>query len=119
MFNISVNNIVTLSRGDSFSCPLFLNEGTDVKPVRHILETGEYVYFFLLRPNQPFENALVRKKLTKDNLNSNGDVVVSFQPEDTINLCPGTYFYEIRAHLLEGGKEIINTVVERTRFIIV
>ena len=120
MFNLSINNIVTLSRGDSISCPLFLNAGTDVCLVRRVIKDGEYVYFAIERPNQIFENAEVCKKFDKNNLNKNGDIVIEIDSEDTINLCPGTYYYEIKAKLLDDENNyIINTVVEKTKFIII
>lgn len=119
MFNLSKNNIVTVSHGDSFSCPLFLNAGTDVCPIRYVLGTGEYVYFVIEQPNQQFENACLKKVFTKDNLNVHEDVVISIDSKDTMNLCPGTYYYEIKAKLLDSnGKYIINTVVEKTKFVI-
>lgn len=121
MFDVSVNNIITLSRGDSFECSLFLNAGTDVSPLQYVLDDGEYIYFYLLRPNQCFEDAVLAKRFDTEDIDSeSGNVIIKFEPKDTINLCPGTYYYEIRAHLIEeNGDAIINTVVERTRFIII
>lgn len=119
MFKLSVNNIVTVSRGDSFECPLFINMGTDVCPLRYVLKDGEYIYFAIERPNQCFENAVFKKQFTNENLNENEDVEIVIDGKDTINLCPGTYYYEIKAKLLdEQGNYFINTIVEKTRFII-
>lgn len=119
MFSLSINNIVTISRGDSFSVPLFLNAGTGVSPIRRILKSGEYVYFAIERPNECFANACLKKKFDKENLNNNGDVQIEFSASEMNALCPGTYYYEIKASFLdESGKQIINTVVEKTRFIV-
>lgn len=120
MFDISINNIVTLSRGDSFECPLFLNAGTDTCPLPYQLGDGEYIYFFLLRPNQCFENATLRKRYDNTSpKDDDGNILISFEPKDTINLCPGTYYYEIKAYLKEeNGSGLVNTVVEKTKFII-
>ena len=142
MFELSTNNIITLSRGDSFECSLFLNAGTDVCPVQHTLKKviddsalvdQEYVVFALMQPNQCFDNALVRKTFNTENLNDDGDVVIKLESKDTRNLCPGNYHYEIKAYLFETDNvddsnvitsdeikgEIINTVVEKTKFIII
>ena len=55
-----------------------------------------------------FENALVRKKYTKENLNEDNNVLISFNSEDTENLLPGKYFYEVKAVIIdEAGKEIV------------
>ena len=126
MFELSINNIVTVSRGDSFECPLFLNQGTDVSPIRYEIQDDEYVIFAIERPNQPFECAVFKKTFTKDNLNAHGDVVVKIESKDTLNLCPGNYFYEIKAYLYKRDKRgrklselgVVNTVVEKTKFII-
>ena len=115
MFELSINNIVTVSRGDSFECPLFINQGTNISPVRYEISGDEYVLFAIERPNQPFECAAVRKKFTEQDKNKNGDVVVKITSKDTRNLCPGDYFYEIKAYLKDGG---VNTIVEKTKFII-
>ena len=119
MFSLSINNVVTISRGDSFSVPLFLNAGTGVSPIRRILKPGEYVYFAIEQPNQCFENACLKKRFDKDNLNANGDVQVDFSAQEMKDLAPGEYYYEIKASFIDGsGKQIINTVVEKTRFIV-
>lgn len=39
--NVSINNIVTLTRGDTFKSPLFINAGTTTKPLRYYLKDGK------------------------------------------------------------------------------
>lgn len=118
MFNVDVSGRITLTRGDTASPSLFLNKGTDLKPLRHILQDGEEVYFAIMEPNQPFECAIVKKLLTKDNLNKNGDVVINIEHDDTRCLLPGKYFYQIKASIYnsETDKYEINTVVQKTEF---
>ena len=120
MFELSINNIITISRGDSFECPLFLNIGTDCCPLRYVLKDEEYIYFAIERPNECFENAVVKKEFTSADFNEHDDVEVSIKSEDTRRLCPGTYYYEIKARLKdEEGNYFVNTVVEKTRFIVI
>lgn len=119
MVNIDINNNVTVTRGDSFKRPLFLNSGTDLKPSRYILKDSDEVYLGIMEPNQPFENSIVRKKFTKNDLNSNGDVVISISSSDTEKLIPGTYYYQIKAKFInEDLTYDVNTVVQKTKFVI-
>lgn len=117
MFDLSPNGIIRVTRGDSFSTPLFINKGTDLCPLRYILKDGEYIYFGLMEPNYSFEEAIVRKKYSNADFNKNSDVVISFDSEDTMNLLPGKYYYEVKAVLLdENKKEIVNTIIPRREF---
>lgn len=117
MFDLSPNGIIKLTRGDSFSTPLFINKGTELYPIRYKLQDGEYVYFGLMQPNYCFEDAIVRKKYSQDNENENGDIVVSFDSIDTVHLHPGKYYYEVKAVLLDSNKkEIVNTIIPRKEF---
>ena len=65
-FNITRDNIVSLTRGDSARFPLFINTGTAIKPVRYVLADEDEVYLAVMQPNQYFENAILKKKFTKD-----------------------------------------------------
>lgn len=119
MFNISPNGIISASRGDTYEALLFLNSSTVSNPQRYILTKASKVYFGLMEPNQLFEDAILKKIYTKDNLNENGDVVIKFMPEDTINLSPGKYYYQIKASLLQqDGTYSISTINDKTLFYI-
>ncbi len=119
MFDISNNGIITLSRGDTASTPLFLNEGTELNPVRYILRDNDKVYFGISESNCNFENALIRKVYTKDNLNKYGDVVIEFESKDTQCVLPNTYFYEIKLVRQLDNEQLIDTVVVRSKFVII
>ena len=120
MFELSINNLITVSRGDSFKCPLFLNCGTDIDPDRYYIKDGEIVIFAIEYPNQCFENAVIKKEFGYTDRNEHGDIVVSIDGEETKILLSGTYYYEIKALLLdENNKYFVNTVVEKTLFTIV
>lgn len=201
MQNIMLNNEVQLSRGDTFSTPLFINKGTELKPLRYYLKDsfpvlqnsilkvgsvllagtnimkhsiingheytynyklespviitedstiyekstifsgsqiktgsilnnniieedlvvcGDEIYLGLMEPNQPFELAILKKKYDYRNLNKNGDVVIKLKSEDTENLIPGTYYYTIKARLLQDdGTYDVNTIITNTQFKII
>ena len=85
-------------------------------------------------PQQPFEDALVKKKLVVDNSKNTAGlihgpyIVFNIEPEDTIDLIPGKYYYAVKIkmnHYLENPEtgekihiEAVNTVINKTKFII-
>ena len=99
MFDVSQNNLIAVTRGDSFSVPLFINKGTDVKPIRYTIGDKDEIYLAIMEPNQIFEQALVKKVFTNKDLNKYGDVYIDIDHEDTRCLLPGKYFYQIKARL--------------------
>lgn len=118
MVYISNNGFISLARGDSFSVPLFINRGTEWEPVRYYIANHPEaaVYLGVMEPNQPFEQAVVRKKYTHESeINSNGDLIIKFKPDDTLCLYPGKYYYQIKAQL---GNNKVDTIVPKTDFYI-
>ena len=118
MLLISKDGIIQLSRGDSCEMPLFINKGTPLEPIRYELSENPntVIYISVMEPNSYFENGFIRKIYNKDNwlLNENGDLIVSFFPEETRYISPGKYFYEVKVDL--EGKGIINTIIQKTEF---
>ena len=111
---ITMNKLVYLNRGDTLDFPFLINEGNDLEPSPYILQDGEFLYFGVMEPNQPFEVALIRKKYDKDNQNEEGYINIHLDVDDTILLLPGTYYYEIK---LQRGNEV-KTLVSKRKFII-
>lgn len=121
MFNISYNGIITVNRGDSFRMPLVLNIGTKFEPMRLTLDDYSFVYFAVMEPNQPFENALIRKKFTKDDLLENGDILIKFKPQDTQCVLPGKYYYQVKLQKVNPDNTDdyeVHTVIDKTLFYI-
>ena len=100
MFNISDDGIISLSRGDCFSTPLFINQGTDISPIRYELTDNDIVYLGVCQPNQSFENAIIKKVYDSDHreINDNKDLVISFVSTDTEYLESGLYYYTIKLY---------------------
>lgn len=121
MFNISNNGIITVNRGDSFTIPLFINQGTDVNPIRFIIGDNCEVYLGIMEPNQKFEDALIKKRYTTKSLNKNGDIVISIRHQDTACLVPGKYFYELKIRIFntETNEYEVNTIITRKEFNII
>lgn len=118
MFCISEDGIIELSRGDSVSLPLFINQGSKVNPSRYPLRDTDTIYFGICEPGKRFEDAVVRKKYTSDNwkLNSNGDLIISLKPTDTEFLEDGVYYYTIKlVSIDEYEEEEIQTIIPLTK----
>ncbi len=120
MFSLSRNGIIQVTRGDSFNTPLFINQGTVLEPVRYILGQYDKVYFGVMECNQPFEAALIRKSYDYNSLNENNDVVVEFTGDETLNLLPGKYYYEVKLDKYdeEADKHEINTIISKREFFV-
>ena len=130
MFNIAKNGIITITRGDSAETSLYINIGTELKPIPGILGDNDQVYLGIMEPNQLFEDAIIKKVYTKDDHKDEDDpeaLTISFDCEDTENLLPGVYYYSIKLYRRgnndpENGpitKDCIDTIVPKRKFIIV
>lgn len=125
MFSISKSGIVTVSRGDTFSINVFINLGTDLFPLKYILQPGDKLYFALMEPNQPFEHAIMRREFTNEDLNRDDEVVMNFPPDQTEYLMPGTYYYTVklaRKNLNEesgSNSVIVDTIIGNRKFILI
>lgn len=86
--------------------------------MRYILGENDRVLFGVMEPNMSFENALIRKVFTKEDLNENNDVEISFNAYDTINVVPGKYYYEVKLVVGEEENGIVNTVIPKREFFI-
>lgn len=122
MFDISRNGIITMSRGDTWKTEIFVNVGTELVPIGYTLKENEYLYFGLMEPNQPFEVALIRKRIDRTAVveGDAGYYKINFEVEDTEHLLPGTYYYEVKLLRIDEdtGGNLIDTIIPRTKFVI-
>ena len=120
------NKIIKINRGDSFEFNVPVTDKTDrTKP--YLLTESDAVYFALMLPHQPFEDAIIIKGYTLEEQEmETGSINIKILPNDTRRLCPGVYYYAVK--LQRGGTldiiddfdepEEVRTIVERTKFII-
>jgi hypothetical protein len=120
MFNISSNGIVTVNRGDSFEFPVLLQLGNSMSPLTYQLQDKDKVYIGIMEPNQPFEDALIKKVCTAADQDMYGYVVAQFQPLDTLYVLPGKYYYQIKLQTINQrtGQYDTETMVDKTLFYI-
>lgn len=119
MAHISKNNIITINRGDSFSYLFYIDIGYPLSPQPYILQEGDKLYLGVCEPNQFFEAALIKKVFTIEDNMDDGSVSIDFEPTDTLDLLPGNYYYSIKLSRVAEGKEIVTTVIPRTKFILI
>ena len=120
------NKIVKLNRCDSWELPIIIPQKKD--PLKnYILTASDVLYFVLLYPNQPFEDAIIAKGYTHSDQDiETGEIILTLTPNETRCLTPGIYYYA--AKLQRGGTlevlgdfdnaDEVRTIIERTKFII-
>jgi hypothetical protein len=119
MFTLGFNGIITVNRGDSFSFPLYINCGTNLEPILYNIDSSVVVYFAVMEPNQPFEEALIKKRYTAADCDENGNVIVKFRPKDTQCVLPGKYYYQVKVQRFNSDDPEdyeVDTVVDKTLF---
>ena len=124
MYLIKKNNVITLTRGDYFKMPIIITTGSFPFQKEWELTEGDHVFFGLMEPHASFEKAIIKKDITCEDMDSEGNLFLELLPEETMNLCPGVYYYEIKAIYKEytSSEEYIthiDTITQRTKFILV
>lgn len=135
MIQISNNNQIMITRGDSDTIPVHLYYGKErdyLTNNTYYVNRNDKVFFAIMEPNQRFEDAIVKKvycikdcdELTYDK--TSGTLYVRIDSADTEWLAPGDYYYQVK--LLK--KDPFNddqpdregrpdTVIQKTKFVIV
>lgn len=116
MFKIFPNHIIQTNRGDTFQFPFEINLRTALYPDKYILQENDVLYLGVCEPNQCFENAIIKKKFTKEDLDSNNNVIIKFKSSDTENLQLGIYYYEIKLLFYNNSEKNIITLLPKTIF---
>ena len=122
---MSLNNIIVMNRGDTYEFDLTIYDDSSIDGLYH-LTGNDTLYFGVMLPHQPFETAIIRKRFTVEDLDEAGNLLISLEPEDTIDLNPGVYYYAIKLHIeheesFEDTTEIFDkviTVINKTKLIL-
>lgn len=112
-------NHITINRGDTYSFPLYVNIGTQIAPEKLRLTDTMSVYVGVTEPNQKFENAIIRKKYTAEDMDKNKDIKITFYPEDTVNLKEGKYYIEIKLVDTSTEPDTVTTICSKKLFYII
>lgn len=118
--------IIKINRGDSFSFDVRIPLKEDLTK-NYKLKDTDVLYFALLYPHQPFEDAILIKGYTAEDQDvKTNEISIALTPNDTRSLTPGIYYYTVK---LQCGGTIetvsdndepkeVRTIIERTKFII-
>lgn len=121
-------NIITINRGDTYDFDVTIEDESTTTQT-YVLQPGDCLYFGLMLPHQPFEDAVLKKRfsyadLQKSSLSArfSGRCKFIIEHKDTLNLLPGVYYYSVKlfkasASFDETKNEII-TIINKTKFII-
>lgn len=119
------NNIIMMNRGDTYEFDLTIADENSSDGRYHV-QGDDTIYFGIMDPHQPFEDALIKKKFTVADTDGNGNLTIVIEPEDTLELLPGTYYYSVKIHLQHenihpetnevlGYVDKVNTVINKTK----
>lgn len=115
------NRVITMTRGDYYSFDVIIRSEDPWNDFVYVLSPGDILFFGLMEPNQPFEKAILKKEFGYDDYDVEGGTLkIVLNPEDTIELVPGTYYYQVKVlYKDEVGTVHVDTVVQKTKFYIV
>lgn len=109
MYFIRDLNNIQHHRGDSLEIELKIFSGELLDFKVYIPQEGDELYWALMEPNQPWECAIVKKKLDPSNLK------LSLKPKDTMCLYPQQYYHQFK---LRKGDDVY-TLCPKSSFYIV
>lgn len=98
-----------MNRGDTFYHPFIIYEGEKLDFVKYLPKVGDNIYLAIMEPNQPWEQAIIKKKI------SNDDLAIALDPKDTMCLLPGLYYCQIKCKLATGD---VYTILPKRSFYI-
>lgn len=125
MLSVDHQGNITINKGDTFIVPLFIDVSKDIfHSIRLPLKPEYKIFFYLVEPNSDLKHYLIKQTYSSEDMNDKGDILIKFLHEDTSWICPGTYYYEMKAFLpLDKEDPNINedaliTIIPRRKFII-
>lgn len=118
-------NIIVLNKGDTKDLLIRIPDKLD-PAINYILTPNDVVYFAILYPQQEFEDAIILRGYTVEDLTKEGLVKIRIFTEDTIHLPAGIYYYTIKlqtgdTHPVIGDcddPEELRTIIPRTKLIL-
>lgn len=111
-------NIMMVTRGDTISFNIEIEDENSYRG-RYRLTENDAVYFGLMLPHQPFEDAIIKRKFVKADQDSSGNVYVTFTPEESAMLLPGVYYYAVKLRQnINSNNELITTIISKTKFVV-
>ena len=95
---INTDPEIYLHRGDSSTLIFEIYSDNNLLKTLYNLNEKDELYFGVMEPNQRWECALIRKKLTPTN-----PIQVEIIPNDTISVLPSLYYYQLKLRTEDGN----------------
>ena len=119
MFVQIEDNYLKMNRGDSYTLPLIINEGTKLYFQQYQLRQFDKIYVGIMEHNQSFENALIRKVITITSpTDKYGHPLFRLSPIDTEYLLTGKYFIEVKLVQQINGEDVVTTILPLKEFFV-
>lgn len=107
------SNIIQITRGDTLQFNVSI-EDEAYEGQQYILANTDIAYLGVMLPHQKFEDAIIKKKFTFEDQDPSGNITVIIEPEDTVDLDPGVYYYAVKLQ----RTTTVTTVINKTKFVI-
>lgn len=120
MYTVSTDKIITTFRGETFSLTFDISDyfESDFYNEDEVV-SGKFT-FRLHYAN--CDDSILEKEPTNADVLTSKSLVFSFDPSDTENLSPQTYYYDIRLSATVGTQtkpvDVIKTVIPAKKFIL-
>lgn len=109
--------IIKMFRGDSNELILDIKDGDHMYYSNYEITQDDTIYFGLMEIHQKFEDAILKKIFTLQDVDQNGDIIIKIKPSDTEYLLPGKYYYSIKMkHSNSENDYDVYTIVKETEF---
>lgn len=121
LFDVSNNEHIMLSRGDTLSFALFINSGNELYPEQYIMTENDTIYFAIMEIGTKFEDAIFKKVFDYNSEKDiYGNLIITLVPQDTENLVSGKYYYTIKMRtIVQDEDSIVRTLIPNREFVII
>jgi len=104
-------------RGDSNELILDIKNGDNMYYSNYEITQDDTIYFGLMEIHQKFEDAILKKTFTSQDVDQDGNIIIKIKSSDTEYLLPGKYYYSIKMkHNNSGNDYDVYTIVKETEF---
>lgn len=127
MLDIGINNLITMTRGDTQTIPLYIFTSNSIT-TKYAFFPNRYdkIFFAIMEPGQKFEDAIVKQIYYYDDVDKeDGKINVKLSSTDTQFLQPGTYYYTVKLlrkspwEITDDTMGTVETIIDKTKFVLI
>lgn len=104
-----MKNDIKFHRGNTMVINVCIN--IDNEP--YMLQNDDFIKLTVKRYSERCSSIVIEKIVTADNYDENGNLLIEFTPEDTVDLQPAVYLYDCGLQLANGE---FYTFIPKTAF---